>query len=429
MHTKIGREKLNKEKVEEFAKTHSKLLQNFSYVTVLQIFMIIAPLITFPYLTRVLGSATYGIVLTAQMLTSYASMFIDFGTNDVCAKHISQNRDDTSKLSEIFSSVLLIRLSICFVCFFIYIIIVSIVPTYREYWIIFLLSYALTAQDVLFPQYFFLGMEQMKYVTFITLSIRLFFIVLVFFLVKNPTDAYLVPFLYSIGYLIGGITSLLIVKRKFTVSIIKPKLSQMIYYMKDCSTIFSSFLISSIKDRFNYLLLGAFAGPSNVVVYDLGLRISSFSCKPAGIIQTVMFPRFAREKNIRRLKQILWLAAIITFIIILVANIAMDYIASFFIPDIQDLMPLRLFTMVPLMLSVSTMIASNFFVAFGYNKHMVYSILVTTAGYLIALCLFWSWGNLESLYTFVIISLISYGVELAYRLLILYKKTRKGVKL
>ena len=67
-------------------------------------------LITYPYLVDVLGKELYGVILSAQMLASYASLFIDFGSNFVCAKHVSINREDKNKLSEILSNVLAIRL-------------------------------------------------------------------------------------------------------------------------------------------------------------------------------------------------------------------------------------------------------------------------------------------------------------------------------
>ena len=93
------------------------LIENFSYVTLLQVFILVAPLITYPYLIRILGADLYGSVLTAQMLASYASILIDFGSNNVCAKHVSLARYDKEKLSEILSSVLLVRIFLFFSVF------------------------------------------------------------------------------------------------------------------------------------------------------------------------------------------------------------------------------------------------------------------------------------------------------------------------
>ena len=100
------------------SKSHKVLIENFSYLAFLQVFLLLYPLITYPYLVDVLGKEIYGIVLTAQMLASYASLFIDFGSNFVCAKHVSINRDNKAKLSEILSNVLFVRLVIFIIFFF-----------------------------------------------------------------------------------------------------------------------------------------------------------------------------------------------------------------------------------------------------------------------------------------------------------------------
>ena len=135
------------------------LLQNFTYITFLQVFLLIAPLITYPYLVKVLGQELYGVVLSAQMLASYASLVIDFGSNGVCAKHVSVNRNDVSKLSEIVNSIISVRFVFFFGCFLLYIGVVYLVPQYRAYYLLFLLTYGLTFNDLLFPQFFFQGIE------------------------------------------------------------------------------------------------------------------------------------------------------------------------------------------------------------------------------------------------------------------------------
>ena len=97
-----------------------KLIENFSYVSALEIFVLLAPLITYPYLVRIIGRDMYGVVILSQVLASYASIIIDFGTNRVCAKHVSQNRVNNTKLSEIISSILCLRTTLWILCLVLY---------------------------------------------------------------------------------------------------------------------------------------------------------------------------------------------------------------------------------------------------------------------------------------------------------------------
>ena len=193
------------------SKSHKVLIENFSYLAFLQVFLLLYPLITYPYLVDVLGKEIYGIVLTAQMLASYASLFIDFGSNFVCAKHVSINRDNKAKLSEILSNVLFVRLVIFIIFFFIYSFVAYIVPSYRSKFLIFILTYAFCTNDLLFPQFFFQGLERMKIITIVNVTTKVVMVMLIFVIVKKQEDAFLVPIIYSFGYFVGGFISLYLI--------------------------------------------------------------------------------------------------------------------------------------------------------------------------------------------------------------------------
>ena len=403
-----------------------KLLQNFTYITVLQVFLLVAPLITYPYLVKVLGQELYGVVLSAQMLASYASIIIDFGSNGVCATHVSINRNEISKLSEIVNSVISVRFIFFLGCFLLYMGVVFLVPQYRAYYLLFLLTYGLTFNDLLFPQFFFQGIENMKAITIINIITKLFFIVLIFFVVKSPDDYLFVPLLYSVGYVLGGIYSVYLIYHVQHVKFYIPEKKTLTYYVKDCSPLFANDLICTVKDKVNYMLVGIYAGMGDVVIYDLALKLHSLLTKPMQILTTVLLPRFAANRDVKKLKFVMLLSFVISFILVIITNIFLPEIVQFFVHKQIDLLPLRAFLIAPLLVSVSTVISSNLFIAFGYNKYVLYSIIVTTIVYIISfVCLLVS-GHLHSIYAFVALALISYFTEFVYRLIKASIIIRKG---
>ena len=287
------------------SKSHKVLIENFSYLAFLQVFLLLYPLITYPYLVDVLGKEIYGIVLTAQMLASYASLFIDFGSNFVCAKHVSINRDNKAKLSEILSNVLFVRLVIFIIFFFIYSFVAYIVPSYRSKFLIFILTYAFCTNDLLFPQFFFQGLERMKIITIVNVTTKVVMVMLIFVIVKKQEDAFLVPIIYSFGYFVGGFISLYLIVFKMKIKLVCPNLKSSILYIKDSSSIFATDIICAIKDKLSYLLVGTFVGMSDVVIYDLGLKLHGIVAKPYMLICTVMFPRLAKNRSIIHSQNIL----------------------------------------------------------------------------------------------------------------------------
>ena len=272
----------------------------------------IAPLITYPYLVRVLGMEVYGWVLTAQMLASYFSILIDFGSNSVCAKHVALANGDKSKLSEIVCSVFYTRFALAIIGFFVYIVIVILVPSYREHALLFLLSYGMTLNELLFPQYFYQGIEKMKLTAITNVVIKLIFIALIFIVVHAPEDYIYVPIFYAVGYGVAGLIAMWIIFRNMHIPISMPSWTAMKIYIKDSAAIFATDVVCTIKDKVNYLLVGSFVGMESVVVYDLGLKLNYILGQPYNIIRTVIFPRSVQTRNLQKIKRAIFFTFLIT---------------------------------------------------------------------------------------------------------------------
>ncbi|WP_018336205.1 oligosaccharide flippase family protein [Butyricimonas synergistica] len=402
-------------------KNNSVIFQNFTYITILQVFVMLAPLITYPYLTRVLGLELYGWVITAQIVASYCSILVDFGFKSVSAKHVSIHRNDKSKLSEIVSSILSIRLLLWILALTVYATIIYLIPSYRSHYLLFIFSFGLTFNELLFPQFYFQGVERMKYIAILNIVIRSIFVVLTFVFIRSLSDYIYVPLLMSIGYFIGGILSLYVIFYKDGIEFILPSWGNMKFYLKDASSIFFTDVICTIKDKCNYLLLGAFIGMKDVVIYDLGSKFTNIILKPFSIVGTVLFPKMAKERNIRFFRKIVKYVACGIVISVLIVNIFLPYLVEFFTARELDLLPIRLYLLSPIFVGVSGYIASNLIIALGYNKYIFYSIIVTTIVYLSLLGLMYAGEYLNSIHSFVLITVLSYLGELVYRLFVAKK--------
>lgn len=404
------------EKYKKLIKNNSVIFQNLTYITLLELFIVISPFITYPYLVKTLGSELYGLVITAQVIATYARIMVNFGFRSITAKDISIHRHNKTKLSEIISSILTIRFVLWVISLILFFIIIRFIPLYNKHFLLFIFSFGITFSDLLFPQFYFQGIEKMKFITFINIGISSFFILLIFVFIKNKEDYFLVPLFKSVGFFIGGIISLYIIRFKHKIKIKTPKINTLKPYIKDALPIFSTEIITSVKDKLSYILVGSLVGMHEVVIYDLGVKFTHFIIKPATIISRVLLPKIAKERNVKLFKKSALLVVFLTTVAVIVLNIFLPFVVEFFIKQEIDLMPLRIFLIAPILLSLSSYIATNNIIAFGYNKYILYSIIITTLAYVISTFLFFGFNLLNNITAFITIAVFAYFSELVYRL-------------
>ncbi len=394
-------------------------------MTLLQCFVLVAPLLTYPYLINTLGSELYGWVILAQVVASYASLVVGFGFNEVTAKHVALYVGDSEKISEVISSVMIIRIGLWLVSLLLYCLIIAVIPAYAEYKWLFLLSFGCTFNELLFPVFYFQGIERMGYITWLTLIIRFVSVVGIFIFVREASDYLLVPILTGSSYVIGGFLSLYVIFVQHKIRFQIPSFQIMKYYFNDAATIFLTNLISTIKDKLNYIFMGVCVPMSQIVIYDLGSKITGLLSKPAYIIATVLYPRISKTANIRLFKFGLSCCAFCTIVLVGICYLFLPEVVAFFIKENIDTVPVKVYLLAPLFLGVSLFIAYDFLTAFGHIGYILKSIIVTTCVYAVLMAIAYYAGILHSVLPFVVITVLSYLAELIYRIIVsrkIYKR-------
>jgi len=296
---------------------HKSFLQNFSYLSALQIFNLVLPLITFPYLIRVLGKETYGLVIFAQALISYLAILVGFGFNISATKDISIHRNDKAKLSEIVSSVLIIKVLLMLLTFVILGVLLYYIPRTHGYTALFILSMWVCLFDVIFPIWYFQGVEQMKYIAYITMTSRLLFLGLIFIFIHSPQDFLYVPILYGTGALVAGAISMIIIFVKHKIQFRIQSYSNLKYYFKDSVPIFISNVSISLYVNTNKIIAGAFLGMAEVAYYDLAEKLTTVLKIPQNILSQSLFPKISKEKNLGFIKRIFSLTVVLNLALFL----------------------------------------------------------------------------------------------------------------
>lgn len=395
---------------------HNSVIKNYAYMSVADIVSLLAPFLTYPYLIRTLGSELFGWTITAQALATYASLFVNYGFNSVSGRYVALYNNDKEKLSEIISSITTLRLLFCVVAFLVYMIIVWMIPSYRSHLLLFSLSFGYTFDFLLFPQFYFQGMEKMKYISLVKIIIKVVTIALTFIIIEKDSDYFKVPLIYAIGSIIAGLVCYYLIAVKDAIKWKWLKWQQMKFYMKDATPIFCTELISSIKNQSNYLFITALLGPALVVVYDVATKLQGILVRPTDLLNIVLFPKMSRSHNNKMFLRIGIFILIVSIFIYLVVNLCLPFIVRLLIGQDIELTPIRVYLLTIIIMMTSKWIISSLFVARGKNRLVMYSMIFTTLFYIVVLGLLYILGILHSLNVFVAVIVFTYLAELSFNL-------------
>ena len=161
------------------------LLENFISLGALQVIGYIFPLITLPYLARVLSVEKFGLVFFAVAFMGYFDILVDFGFGLSATREVAINRHNQNNLSNIFNSVTTIKFGLILVSYLLLVLATMFVPKIHDSWLIFHLSFLMVVGNAIYPVWFFQGMERMKYITFLNILSKTIFLVLIFIFVRR----------------------------------------------------------------------------------------------------------------------------------------------------------------------------------------------------------------------------------------------------
>ena len=231
---------------------------NYFSLSILQGANYILPLLTLPYLVRVLGAEYFGLVMFAQAFATFLNVFVDFGFKISGTREISIARSNKVKLSETFSAIMTIKLALTFLAFLILFVVVNLFNRFSIDAKVYYLSFGIVIGEALFPVWFFQGIEKMKFVAFINILAKVIFTVLVFVLIKEQSEYFLVPLFNSLGFITAGLLGLFF-SLKY-VSFKFPSLVLIKRLVSDSSNLFVANFATMFYTYGNVFILGIFTG-------------------------------------------------------------------------------------------------------------------------------------------------------------------------
>jgi len=292
---------LNKKDVKKFYSKNKTVASNYFSLLLLQAANYLLPLLILPFLVRVLGTDKFGLVMFAQSLAVFLTVFVDFGFNLSGTREISLARDNKKELSQIFSAIMIVKLLLIFIAFSILYIVVNFFTRFSLDKDVYLLSFGIVIGQALFPVWFFQGIEKMKFVTIVNISAKLIFTLLVFILIRSESDYIYVPLYNSLGFIIAGFLGFILCFKYVTLEFPKYALIKRLVY--ESSSLFVSNFATTLYTSSNVFILGLFTGNAIVGVYSSMEKLILAVKNVYTPLYQAMYPWLSKQTNdIKRIK-------------------------------------------------------------------------------------------------------------------------------
>ena len=250
------------------------LKKNIIYNTVYQIFTIMLPLITVPYVSRVLGPEGQG---KYAYTSAYSQYFIIIGMIGISLygnRQIAYVRNDKEKLSKEFINIYTLQLTTTIISFLVYLFIFTGIMA--------------SMFDI---SWFFIGYEDMKSVVVRNTITKVVGVVLTFIFVKESTDIITYATILSITTLVGQIIMFSGLRGKIV--FIKPSFKYALTHLRPALSLFISQLAIQIYTLLDRTMLGIFTTDAQVGLYDNSQKTIKLLVTLASSFGVVMIPKMS----------------------------------------------------------------------------------------------------------------------------------------
>ncbi len=370
-----------------------KILQNYFYNILYQLLVVLAPMITVPYVTRTLGATMLGI---SDWTGSNVQWFVLFGIMGVSIygnREIARVRDDQAKMSKTFFEIFTMQfLSMCASTLVYFLYLFTVQDSVRLYATIQTISLLSVALDI---TWFFYGVEDFKTASIRNMIIKILGIILIFAFVKKPSDLALFIVINAGSGVLGQLIMWTQLKQyvKWTPIHFKDVLK----HFKPNLMLFIPQIATSVYTMLDVSMLGyLYADVSHVSFYNQAQRFIKMFLFFITSIGSVMLPRIANihakgqdEEVLRFLRTTLRMALYLAIPMIAGIISLIPYFIGWFLDDTYQIVtPLIIFTTpIILFISLSNVFGTQYLLPIGRTKEYTRSVILGASDEFLPECL------------------------------------------
>lgn len=264
--------------------------KNFFYNSILTVSNYLFPLITYPYISRVLGVTNVGVCNFVDSIVNYFILFSMMGMSSIGIREIACVGSNQENRNKVFSSLFTFNALTTIFSVIVYVLCIFLIPELYVYRKLLYIGLLKLIANFFLINWLFAGLEDFKYITIRSIIVQLFYVVAVFTFIRDKDDYPIYYLLLSLSIVINA-TINCIYSRKF----VKYK-----WQFLGFKSIFKSSLIlgfrnilTSMYTTFNVLFLGLVSSSTEVGYYTTATKLYSIIIAFFTAFTSVMLPRMS----------------------------------------------------------------------------------------------------------------------------------------
>lgn len=365
-----------------------RLFQDSLVLLGVQVSGYVLPLITLPYLTHVLGPDNFGLLALGTALVLYFSVVVEYGFAVTGPRQVAIVQDQPEKVSRIYSTIMMCKVLLLAGSLSVLGILVFLVPSYREYWPLYLVSYLQVLGWGLSPNWLLQGMQRIRYVAYCDYSAKVVSVALIFLLVKKESDYLIAAALQSGGFLIAACFGLVVTFRKLRIRLVVPTWEDMKQAIREAWPVFLSSANMTVVTSSNTMILGATASNAQVGYFSAAQRLMIAARSLNNPINAAVFPHMSKLVSENPAKALRFFRTRLSWTVVpfLLMGAGVLLLAGWITrllygPDFGETETLlRIMALTPFFHSVAMCVGVYYMLAFGFEKAMERIIRLAMVG-------------------------------------------------
>ena len=310
-------------------KNNKVVIENYFFMTVLQVLNSLFYLLIYPFLIRTLGAEGYGLYVFAFSIATYFITFVGFGFDMPAVKSIAQNSNNSVVKTNTLSCVFTAKIYLEILSVIVFSVVIFSIPNLRTHWLIFYICFLQSFTNIFFPQWYFQGIQRMRVVTFIQFSFKLISLPFIFFYIKDPFDTWKFALIVTTSSLLGAVVATYMIRNLDKLNIKWKSFAEIKIWYKDALPFFWSSSAGVIKQQSISVIIGAFFKMSDVALYDLGYKIFSIPNILFGSINGALFPKIANDNRKSVIRKVFIFETLAGFLVIITVIILGKWVVLF----------------------------------------------------------------------------------------------------